>query len=283
MDELVSLSLARISYSRLWRRLGNVWEELKESVNWVVRDGSQTNFWYDNWLNSTGRLTFICNLGAAPRPTMVSDMLTSLGEWDWDKLGHQLSGSVLEKLVVVPPPMPQYGADVPGWMWEEKRCFTLASTYKYLMREWDKPRDSKWRIIWSLRVPWLVQIFMWITAHNGAEDKCPKAQELWSKVLRPEVLKAFCVTPFDTWLIGNLQHRPRQEFPDFDWGRVEVETYNKEATSIVNRSSTLLASSALVHAIHSLLQKGWPVQVRHIPRGMNAVADKLAVDEASLI
>ncbi|KAK8994803.1 hypothetical protein V6N11_045872 [Hibiscus sabdariffa] len=254
-------------------------------------------------------------------------MLTSSGksDWDRDKLERQLSRSVLEKLASVTAPKPQYGPDVPGWRWDDKRCFMLASTYKFLMQEGDSPRDSK------------------CICHNGAEDiehvlrKCPKAHELWSKVLCPKVLETFMTTPFDAWLIGNLQYRPHQELPDFDWGmrfsiycwllwktrccelldlsyvmresildkcnqifyrnkvnkvrsakgeifwnghvrkRVEVEIDDREAACIVNRSSTLLANSTVVHVIRSLLQQYWLVQLRHAPREVNKAADKLVV------
>ncbi|KAK8651039.1 hypothetical protein V6N13_140657 [Hibiscus sabdariffa] len=217
-------------------------------------------------------------------------MLTSSGksDWDRDKLERQLSRSVLEKLASVTAPKPQYGPDVPGWRWDDKRCFMLASTYKFLMQEGDSPRDSK------------------CICHNGAEDiehvlrKCPKAHELWSKVLCPKVLETFMTTPFDAWLIGNLQYRPHQELPDFDWGmRFSIYCWLLWKTrccelldlSYVMRESILdkcnqifyrnkvnkVRSAKVVHVIRSLLQQYWLVQLRHAPREVNKAADKLVV------
>ncbi|KAK8569213.1 hypothetical protein V6N12_007745 [Hibiscus sabdariffa] len=42
---------------------------------------------------------------------MVSNMLPSSGDWDWGRLEHYLPRPVLETLVVVKSPMPQYGPD----------------------------------------------------------------------------------------------------------------------------------------------------------------------------
>ncbi|KAK8504810.1 hypothetical protein V6N12_033062 [Hibiscus sabdariffa] len=121
----------------------HIWKELTESVSWVVCDGAQTDFWYDNWLDSTGHLAFGCISDAVPRSTMVSYMLTSSGDWDWGRLEHQLPRSVLKTLAAVKPSMPQCGPDVPGWRWDERRRFMLASTYKSLMSGGDSARDSK--------------------------------------------------------------------------------------------------------------------------------------------
>ncbi|KAK8512435.1 hypothetical protein V6N12_075014 [Hibiscus sabdariffa] len=66
--------------------LSNIWDELKESVNWNIRGGQQTDFWYDNWLRSYGRPVFECVLDTTPRPTLVSDMVLPNGNWDWDRV-----------------------------------------------------------------------------------------------------------------------------------------------------------------------------------------------------
>ncbi|KAK8987304.1 hypothetical protein V6N11_027060 [Hibiscus sabdariffa] len=111
------------------------------------------------------------------------------------------------------------------------------------------------------------------------------------------ILETFLTTPFDARLIGNLwccelldpsyvirgstlgrSNRLIEKYNQiFSRNkRVEIETDNKEAACIVNRSSNILASSALVQAIWTSLQQDWLVQVRYVPREVNEVADKLA-------
>ncbi|KAL4318195.1 hypothetical protein GQ457_18G013860 [Hibiscus cannabinus] len=197
--------------------------------------------------NSNGRLALRVTSEAIPRPTMVSDMISSSGKWDWERLEHHLPISALESLAAIQLPKPEYGIDVPGWRWEERRNFWMKSAYKFLMQEGDSLRDSKWRIIWSLRVPQRIRVFMWITSHkrhltnverrrrhlslsdtcsiclNGVEDldhvlrKCHKVHDLWSSILSPDMLDWFWTTPFDAWLLNNIKRSARPEQPDFDW------------------------------------------------------------------
>ncbi|KAK8622949.1 hypothetical protein V6N13_117846 [Hibiscus sabdariffa] len=47
-------------------------------------------------------------------------------------------------MVVIPPPLPHFGSDVPGWDWDEKREFRLSSTYAFLIKAVDRNRSSKW-------------------------------------------------------------------------------------------------------------------------------------------
>ncbi|KAK8981341.1 hypothetical protein V6N11_060013 [Hibiscus sabdariffa] len=58
--------------------------------------------------------------------------------------------------------------------------------------------------------------------------------------------------------------------------RLVLEIDNKEVERILHRSSSTLATSALVVAILDWLQKDWEVSVRHINRERNGVADSLA-------
>ncbi|KAK8554363.1 hypothetical protein V6N12_031327 [Hibiscus sabdariffa] len=178
---------------------------------------------------------------------MLSGMLTSSGEWDWGRLEHILPASVLDTLAADKPPRPQYGPDAPGWRWDERRRFTLASAYRSLLSDSTQLRDPKRRIIWALRVPQRIRVFMWITAHKwyltnvelvrrhislsdgcsicfkGVEDiehvlwKCTKAHELWYNVLRSDKLDSFMSTPFDDWLLINLRHKSGPVNPEIVW------------------------------------------------------------------
>ncbi|KAK8522916.1 hypothetical protein V6N12_056609 [Hibiscus sabdariffa] len=42
---------------------------------------------------------------------------------------------MIDKIAATLPPRPQYGTDLPGWRWEERRHFTLGSTYDFF-NEW---------------------------------------------------------------------------------------------------------------------------------------------------
>ncbi|KAK8624715.1 hypothetical protein V6N13_089602 [Hibiscus sabdariffa] len=61
---------------------------------------------------------------------MVSDMISNLGEWDWERLEHHLPISALESLVAIQPPKPEYGIDVPGW------SVLVQSIWALMQRDW---------------------------------------------------------------------------------------------------------------------------------------------------
>ncbi|KAK8579107.1 hypothetical protein V6N12_069439 [Hibiscus sabdariffa] len=59
--------------------------------------------------------------------------------------------AALEMLVAYPIPKPQYGVDTLGWHWDDNRCFKVGSTYQYLVDGGTRHRNSKWKLIWSLK------------------------------------------------------------------------------------------------------------------------------------
>ncbi|KAL4310298.1 hypothetical protein GQ457_01G018690 [Hibiscus cannabinus] len=63
---------------------------------------------------------------------------------------------------------------------------------------------------------------------------------------------------------------------DLGFRMVELESDSLEAVRIVCVQSNALCTSALVGAIASLIGREWMVEVRHITRDSNGVADKLA-------
>ncbi|KAK9004294.1 hypothetical protein V6N11_002096 [Hibiscus sabdariffa] len=86
-------------------------------------------------------------------PSMVADMVSATGDWDWNRLRELLPEEVLDHLAATPPPLPHLGEDVLGWRWDAKREFRVSSAYSFLMHEGERICNSKWTRIWSLKVP----------------------------------------------------------------------------------------------------------------------------------
>ncbi|KAK8527140.1 hypothetical protein V6N12_054365 [Hibiscus sabdariffa] len=57
---------------------------------------------------------------------------------------------------------------------------------------------------------------------------------------------------------------------------VELETDSLDAYKIISRSSSTLANTLLVDDLLELINRSWNVQLRHVSRVQNVVADKLA-------
>ncbi|KAK9030127.1 hypothetical protein V6N11_031558 [Hibiscus sabdariffa] len=69
--------------SRFWKGLAWASKEVRECLSWSIRNGLNTDFWYDSWLGRKNRLASDCLLEMAPRPLMVADMVSASGDWDW--------------------------------------------------------------------------------------------------------------------------------------------------------------------------------------------------------
>ncbi|KAK8522957.1 hypothetical protein V6N12_073669 [Hibiscus sabdariffa] len=117
-------------------------------------------FWYDNWLDSNGRLFFDCVIDTTPRPIMVSAIVNNRGDWDWNRLKDMLPVTILERLAACPPPKPHHGVDDSGWRWDDNRHFTVCSAYRYLIEGGARNIQPKWKFIWSLKVPQRVRVLM---------------------------------------------------------------------------------------------------------------------------
>ncbi|KAK8998923.1 hypothetical protein V6N11_070102 [Hibiscus sabdariffa] len=133
---------------------------------WKIVHNLLTRFEYHQWLDTGDRLTLNYTRNGGPRPIMVSDMLHPSGDWDWNRIKALLPLDTVERIVAVSPPRANYGTDLPGWRWEINRRFSVASAYNFLVSNEDRHCDNRWRVVWSLRVPQRIRIFLWITCHG---------------------------------------------------------------------------------------------------------------------
>ncbi|KAL4385217.1 hypothetical protein GQ457_15G009690 [Hibiscus cannabinus] len=164
--ERVPISIKRPGCSRLWLGICSVWEDLKECINWDIRDGRDTDFWFDHWLGKDNRLAFSCIMSNMPRPIRVVDMVSENGMWDWDKLELMLPKESLEQIAAIPPPRAEFGEDKPTWRWEDKRHFSTRTAYDFLTNDLGICESNVWRKIWRLGVPQRIRTFIWLAFHE---------------------------------------------------------------------------------------------------------------------
>ncbi|KAK8580543.1 hypothetical protein V6N12_070809 [Hibiscus sabdariffa] len=247
-------------------------------------------------------LALRCTSDVIPRPTMVLDLLSSSGDWDWERLKGILPGSVLDTLAAVKPPRPQFGSYVLGWRWDERRRFTLASAYRccelfdsdYVGRESVLDRGDRLIIecnrIFARNIVrptlsgigWKGPARGWVKVNVDTSVIAPDNRASIGGLICDDtggwVLGFYrgvgCCSVFlaKMWAI----HDGLRRAWDTGCRRVEVENDNKEAANIVNQVSLAFTGSALVQAIWSSMQQDWLVRVRYVPRETNEVADKLA-------
>ncbi|KAL4367294.1 hypothetical protein GQ457_05G012860 [Hibiscus cannabinus] len=209
--ETLPLSIKRNGCSRLWTGLCTIWEDLKESIHWEVRDGKDTDFWYDHWLGKEPSFLFDTNVE-------LSDNIVLRG--------NRMVGDC------TPPAAASMGS-----------------------------RQGR------ARGPhWIKPCMGWIKANVDALVSMVDRSAGAGGVLRDDS---------GAWISGYALYVGRCDALLAEL-LVELESDSSEAVRITCAQSNALSTSALVGAIASLIGKEWTVEVRHISRDSNGVADKLA-------
>ncbi|KAL4388277.1 hypothetical protein GQ457_09G006100 [Hibiscus cannabinus] len=141
------LLIRRPNASQLWKGLCDLWDGLRESICWHIQDDVNTDFWYDNWLDSDSRLAFSCTTSVAPSPIVVCDMVDNFGYWDWPYFSSFLPQAMLDRVVATMPHAAVLGQDLPGWRWEQNHCFSSKSAYDAIGFDVSPVRDFNWRMV----------------------------------------------------------------------------------------------------------------------------------------
>ncbi|KAK9009828.1 hypothetical protein V6N11_036352 [Hibiscus sabdariffa] len=143
------------------------------------------------------------------KPSMVADMVSATGDWDWNRLREFLPEEVLDHLAATPPPLPHLGEDVLGWRWDAKQEFRVSSAYSFLMHEGERIRNSKWTRIWSLKVPQRISITCCVDVE--------KPKNFGGMYLGGEAAASLDSLPFEEWLHGNISCRLSAIINRADW------------------------------------------------------------------
>ncbi|KAL4377932.1 hypothetical protein GQ457_02G028840 [Hibiscus cannabinus] len=195
--------------------LSDIWEVIKDGLWWSIRDGNNTEFWNDKWLDGEGNLASRCTDNAHALSSTVASMVAINGNWDWNRMYQWLPADTLEAIATIKPPRPDAGADVPGWRWESNRTFSVRSAYKALKVPISVDSNICWPRIWKLQVQQRVRVFLRLVFHQllmtNAERKrrnlatsdvcascqseietivhvlrdCPRARQVWEAVVAP--------------------------------------------------------------------------------------------------
>lgn len=76
-------------------------------------------------------------------------------------LKNHLPSSSIAYMIAVKPPMANYDfEDKPGWKWNKGTAFTSKSAYELLSEESDWEIDKRWQVIWKIKGPQRVRVFV---------------------------------------------------------------------------------------------------------------------------
>ncbi|KAK8499896.1 hypothetical protein V6N12_042731 [Hibiscus sabdariffa] len=153
------------------------------------------------------------------------------GGWDWSQISPFIPIHIARKIATIKPSSASLGSDVPGWRWESNRTFSTSSAYEWLVHSHSPPPSFNWHMLWQLKVPPRVKVFLWVTVHDWlltnservhrhfvVSDRCSicndccesadhvfrhcrMATALWVVVIKPVRLHQFLSLPFGCNLI----------------------------------------------------------------------------------
>ncbi|CAN1796887.1 Putative ribonuclease H protein At1g65750 [Linum perenne] len=223
--------------SPMWRAIKKVTPLMRPGMKMGLRNGVETNFWLDRWVDSGDRLIDITfgNTSAIDVDQPVVAFVTANGEWNWSLFNQFLSRDGCLQVAGMSPPSAGAGEDRITWGLEHDGSFRICSAYLLAAEEDDGTLDPIWRLIWRWKGPQRIRQFLWLVAHNrlltnserhrrhlaevgacqvcpGLEESvlhvlrdCPLASATWELLALPSGDQTFFQTPLLQWIEGFIR------------------------------------------------------------------------------
>ncbi|CAN1756620.1 Putative ribonuclease H protein At1g65750 [Linum perenne] len=224
------------STSPLWKGILKETDTMLEGAKSAIRDGQETNFWADCWVDAGLRLIDFADTNSPDFEinSSVADMTTEEGEWNFSLIELFLQPEYIDLVAGMPAPKRNSGDD--DWIWgcESSGRFTIKSTYNIICNSEVLPSRSIWKSIWQWSGPNRVRHFLWLAAKdrlltsamrarrgmsqdsgctycNAGEESsthvlrdCSFAGEVWSIMIADSVNGADWRLPISEWLESHL-------------------------------------------------------------------------------
>ncbi|CAN1129075.1 Putative ribonuclease H protein At1g65750 [Linum perenne] len=128
-------------FSSVWRGIMKVWQDTQNGIHWSIRDGRNTKFWTDRWLDSGVVLIdhAISIQGVDPSCSVLD--FCSDGSWNLQKLRSYLPENLVLQVFGMSLPREGAGADTMVWGLEANGRFSVKKAY-YMLREIDQADNS---------------------------------------------------------------------------------------------------------------------------------------------
>ncbi|CAN1805656.1 Putative ribonuclease H protein At1g65750 [Linum perenne] len=249
--------------SSCWKGISENWELFRGGLRWSIRNGRKTNFWRERWLDSGVIIGEHINPPAGHEHGAVADYCNVKGEWDIQKLQHILTPHMLKEVVGMTPPLAGLGNDNPVWGFEPDGKYTVRTGYRLAKDITEDGGDDIWQIAWKWELPQRVRQFLWIALHGrlltnaervrrhltgtGSCSFCYSAPETDEHLLRT------CQFARQVWIKLFTTSGSTHFFttPLRDWWKSNI-------------------------TFKHLTERNWRVNIKHIYREANHLADCLA-------
>ncbi|CAI0547898.1 unnamed protein product [Linum tenue] len=201
---------------------------MKEASCWSIRDGRDTSFWNQPWLDCGVLLSdhLLQDINEEESSTNVAEWVTEEDEWRWGRLKELLPDDILMLIASKITPNPEL-EDKMIWGLEKDGRFRLKSAYNLVVNINSEGESPRWKAIRQWRGPNRVKHFLWLARHkrlfsNKERTKrkitrdeeelvehilrsCTKAKLMWGRFKEKIMVKDHNI-PFQNWLLSNLKN-----------------------------------------------------------------------------
>ncbi|XP_057248334.1 uncharacterized protein LOC130590283 [Beta vulgaris subsp. vulgaris] len=153
-----------------WRRLMRLRSSFKKGLRWIVGNGDQISFWFDNWIFSTN-LAEKCLVPRGSEALKVSFFINQDGHWNVDLLRQYVPADIASLIANYYLPS-NVCRDKRIWGPTPDGIYSVKSGVELLQglnHQICAPSPFGW--IWKLSIPPKIKFFLWKVCHNGIPTK----------------------------------------------------------------------------------------------------------------
>ncbi|CAN1292133.1 Putative ribonuclease H protein At1g65750 [Linum perenne] len=157
-------ALARKSgFSAIWRGIMKVWPHVTNGMHWSIKDGRNTRFWTDRWVDSGVLLIdHALNIKGVDASLTVSNTVTSNGSWNSYYLFSVLPHDIALQVIGMSPPDVNLGRDSLVWGLEANGMFSVRSAVLMLQDTDSLSPEPFWDKLWKWEGSNKIRHFLWL-------------------------------------------------------------------------------------------------------------------------
>ncbi|CAN1219300.1 Putative ribonuclease H protein At1g65750, partial [Linum perenne] len=153
-------------WSSCWKGINETWPIFTGGLYWGIRNGKQTNFWRERWLDDGTIIGDLIQPPTCQANWVVADFCTSDDRWDLTKLADVLPDPILQGVMGMSPPCNELDEDIPIWGLEPHGMYSVKTGYLLAKGLRDAGSHIVWRKIWRWEGTQRVRQFLWVAYKN---------------------------------------------------------------------------------------------------------------------
>nr|GMD40682.1 putative RNA-directed DNA polymerase [Ipomoea batatas] len=221
--------------SNAWKGICKAKNIIKEGLRKRVRNGRNTSFWTEPWITGEN-LAWYANVEVPEEEhdAMVADYWDEERGWNDYLFQGILPDEITDKLKACMLSNDNDAQDELFWEHEANGNFSVTSAYGLIQGDIESLNDKGWERLWQVKVPNKICTFLWLVRHgrimtnherkrrgfiyydqcqhcltimediNHLLRHCPKAMEVWRKLLPQTAINKFWNIDFLTWFDLNV-------------------------------------------------------------------------------